>query len=200
MRKNKSKAFTLVELMIVISIIWVLAVTLLPKLQWAQARSRDAGRIASVTSVEAVLNTYFSDEWQYPRFPSSQTAGDSINTSAWNWCLSTSDWSIHPKIEWLFTWSKAPLDPHKNNMAAYCQVGWSIGYHSLTKDWIIDNSYLLITNVESYQKANYNMNSTPIPKDGTTPYDNVKGTTYWTWWKLTSENADALKSVYAIIN
>ena len=42
------KAFTLIELMIVVVILWVLMSTILPKLTWAQARARDAWRIADL--------------------------------------------------------------------------------------------------------------------------------------------------------
>ena len=55
--KNTQKGFTLIELMIVIAIISVLAVTLVPQLTWAQARSRDAGRVSSLKNITAVLET-----------------------------------------------------------------------------------------------------------------------------------------------
>jgi general secretion pathway protein G len=68
-RQNTKKGFTLIELMIVIAIISVLAVTLVPQLTGAQARSRDAGRVSSLKNITAVLETYYSDEGQFPAVP-----------------------------------------------------------------------------------------------------------------------------------
>ena len=55
------KGFTMVELMIVIAIIGVLAVTLIPQLTKAQAKARDTGRSAHLNSISTVLQTYRSD-------------------------------------------------------------------------------------------------------------------------------------------
>jgi type II secretory pathway pseudopilin PulG len=52
--------------MIVIVIISLLAVTLVPKLTGAQARSRDASRTASLVSMKAVLTAYYDDYSEYP--------------------------------------------------------------------------------------------------------------------------------------
>jgi prepilin-type N-terminal cleavage/methylation domain-containing protein len=89
------KGFTLIELMIVIAIISVLAVTLVPQLTGAQARSRDAGRVSSLKNITAVLETYYSDEGKFPLSPNHAT---NENTAAGTACFSSSAGVVSPAI------------------------------------------------------------------------------------------------------
>jgi prepilin-type N-terminal cleavage/methylation domain-containing protein len=57
MTKN-TKAFTLIELLIVIVIIGILAVALLPRLQGAQSTARDTARKASLQQIATVASAY----------------------------------------------------------------------------------------------------------------------------------------------
>ena len=60
------KGFTLVELMIVIAIIGVLAVSLIPTLTGAQAKARDTGRISALTNIATSMISYKNDAGTYP--------------------------------------------------------------------------------------------------------------------------------------
>ena len=64
---NFSKGYTLIELLIVITIIGILAVALLPSVLGAPARARDAARKADINNIIAALETYNSDHQQYPQ-------------------------------------------------------------------------------------------------------------------------------------
>ena len=65
MKLNK-KAFTLIEMLIVIVIIGILAAALIPRLNGMQARARDAARKADLNQLGTAITAYFTDFGQYP--------------------------------------------------------------------------------------------------------------------------------------
>ena len=60
-----SRGFTLVELLVVISIIGILATLLLLQLGTARSKARDATRIAHVNQVRSAVEFYFDDNGSY---------------------------------------------------------------------------------------------------------------------------------------
>lgn len=64
--KKKSLAFTLVELLIVISIMGILTVVVSASFKTIQMKARDAKRKSNLDSVKKALNMYFTDNGQYP--------------------------------------------------------------------------------------------------------------------------------------
>lgn len=63
--KNK-KAFTLIELLIVISIIGILSVSLLPSILSAPGAARDVIRKKALIEMQAALERYYDDRGEYP--------------------------------------------------------------------------------------------------------------------------------------
>ena len=64
--KNKSKGFTLVEVVIVIGIMGILSAIIYTSFDGAKAKSRDQQRIADISSIQLALEIYFNKYKQYP--------------------------------------------------------------------------------------------------------------------------------------
>jgi len=64
--KNIKKAFTLVELIVVITILAILWTIVFISFQWYSQSSRNSVRISDVNKVESALELFFIDSWKYP--------------------------------------------------------------------------------------------------------------------------------------
>ena len=74
MKKFNLKAFTLVEMLIVIVIIGILIAALLPRMQAAQGRARDVARKTALSQVQSAIVTYQGDHGEWPRSGSVDTS------------------------------------------------------------------------------------------------------------------------------
>jgi prepilin-type N-terminal cleavage/methylation domain-containing protein len=63
---ERSKGFTLVELMVVIAIIGILAVVALGIVRGAQQRAKDATLKATASNISTALEAYYSINMEYP--------------------------------------------------------------------------------------------------------------------------------------
>jgi prepilin-type N-terminal cleavage/methylation domain-containing protein len=66
MTVRKLRAFTLIELLIVITIIGILAVALVPRITGGPAKARDATRKADLQQIATALEFYADDTGSYP--------------------------------------------------------------------------------------------------------------------------------------
>lgn len=97
------KAFTLVEMLIVIVIIWILAAALIPRIQLSQGRTRDVARKADMQTIISALEIYMMDMASYPKrwtYVYNQNGYITSNGLAWPW------------LTWILPYvSQIPKDP-----------------------------------------------------------------------------------------
>lgn len=76
--KSKQKAFTLIELMIVLAIIGFLASILLLALSQSRLKARDGKRQEDIKNLIKGMELYFSENNTYPRYSSADTPADLV--------------------------------------------------------------------------------------------------------------------------
>jgi len=114
MKRNKTlkKAFTLVEMLIVVVIIGILAAALLPRLTGAQAGARDAARKTALNQLVSALGGYYSEHATYPN----------------GTCINDIEGDIAPRFI-----KSIPRDPQQERITYGTKNGWcGSGYFAYT--------------------------------------------------------------------
>lgn len=74
------RGFTLIELMVVISIIGILAGQLIVAVEAARVRARDADRLNTVRQLQTALELHYTEHGSYPTLPSGSFHWYNLNT------------------------------------------------------------------------------------------------------------------------
>lgn len=152
MSKTSSRsAFTLVELLIVITIIGILSVALIPRLVGAPARARDAQRRTDVQTIATALELYADDEGSYP------TAAGGFD------CIGEAG----PKGALSDYLSSYPVDPVDTNGIGACNTATNGGYMYANTS----NGYLVIAKLENVKATGpgiYDLGDAPTASLATT--------------------------------
>ena len=69
------KGFTLIELVIVVSILAILAGVMVPRLAGRAAKARDARRLADIRAISTAITAFYADTGGYPDFQENETTG-----------------------------------------------------------------------------------------------------------------------------
>ena len=107
--KNFKKAYTLIEMLMVVAIIGVLASSIIIGLGASRASARDARRITDLKNVQVVLELYYNKYGFYPR--QGELATGSMSWSDFNTIMTSKE--VDLKI------NKLPRDPSSSSGKSY---------------------------------------------------------------------------------
>lgn len=131
--KLRNRAFTLIELLIVITIIGILAVALIPRLTGGPARARDAQRMGDLQQIATALEFYADDVGGYPGASACfGTGAGLVNLSSYL--------------------SIMPTDPSALTASSVVSGGCASGYGYIALNTITGGNaegYLLVADMES---------------------------------------------------
>jgi len=165
------RAFTLVELIVVITILAILWTIAFISLQWYSRDSRDSKRIADIWNIKTALELYSLKTWKYP-------APDNFDVVSYSWKteIVRYQWVIWNQVTRnLKTLIIKPLDPLTNDEYIYSVTNIYKEYEVLgLYEWDVNIAY----NNPLINKANAGV-STLTPKiDWTYNWVFVKTTNY----------------------
>lgn len=164
---NRHLAFTLVEMLIVVVIIWILAAALIPRLIWAQSQARDVARKKWMSDISAWLEVFYNDKGKYP-------SHNTFSSVPWIWFLwCTSQLGII--LSWIV--SDIPNDPQKNKVHYWTEMEYDSNWVPVPDwtPWFITSRYCLTW---SYiYKDLSNIDWATIVAQWLNPYDSTLN-----WW------------------
>ena len=165
MVKNNKQAFTLVELIVVITILAILWTIAFISLQWYSSQARDTTRITDIQNIKTSLELFSLNTWKYPLPDDWQIVeydGETIWTQWIVWDTVTINLSRNL--------NEKPLDPLTEIEYTYSTINSQTKYELLSiyeSDLISYNNLLNQTNAgnSNYPKINWNYNQVFVKTD-----------------------------------
>ena len=154
MKKNTIKAFTLVEMLIVIVIIGILIASLMPRMQSAQWRARDVARKNDLAQIQTAIITSQQDRGAFPGMKNNEaklTWGAASTTWADSWMI-VDNMAYNLQTAGM---TSVPADPNGSNVnywlwefkswadAKLTEAEWKYLYLVAKRNWE-DNSWFAL--------------------------------------------------------
>lgn len=144
-KKFHQKAFTLIEMLIVIVIIWVLAAALIPRLTSVRDRANDVARKADLNQIStAIIARQMDHNWTLP----------GVNTG---FVQNADSISSELKDAWL---DSIPQDPKVDAVINWLWEAWTItttwqyGYLKIQKNGIPNSAFVVMAKMETPGASN----------------------------------------------
>ena len=158
MKQYYSKWFTLVELIVVITILAILWTIAFISLQWYSAQARDSKRLSDIQNIKKSLELFSINTWKYP-FP------DSKQEVTYSWEILWYQWTVWDIVTTNLSknLNKKPIDPLTELEYTYSTLNTQAQYELLAiyeSDLVSYNNLLNQTNADNanYTKITWNYN------------------------------------------
>ena len=147
MKKNTIKAFTLVEMLIVIVIIGILIASLMPRMQAAQWRARDVARKNDLAQLQTAIISSQSDRRVWPELESGARNGMPISGHIEQTLMDAG-------------MSSVPSDPNGSNSFDWLwnstqYANWKYGYMVSMRNGVSDGWFVLMAKTETEWWTNW---------------------------------------------
>ena len=161
MKKNSIKAFTLVEMLIVIVIIGILIASLMPRMQSAQWRARDVARKNDLSQIQTAIITSQSDRGARPGMKGNSwfdTSCSGVSTTQWGEWLMIKQIACNLQNAWM---TQVPEDPNGSNIVKWvwsytkAYSGWQYVYVVAKRNWVANAWFALMAKTEVEWSSNW---------------------------------------------
>ena len=192
---QRKRAFTLVEMLVVIVIVAILLFALLPRFRWYLAKTRDLRRQTDLRNIKLAIEMYKNDHWTIPRLD--------LNNGEMRAILDYSKFLS----EYISPIPNEPLSKHQMKIypCFYSKTSWCDGrlatdgpntfgkwvylYKTTHNNEKYYNVAMLIAKTETEEKSNYVFGARP------------NGTVFWRWWWINGTlRADENISTFLLCN
>ncbi len=142
---NKSKqAFTLIELIVVITILAILWTIAFISLQWYSSQARDSKRVSDISNIKKSLELFSLNTWKYPK-------PDDYNTVSYTWELIWYQWTVWEQVSTNLSrnLNEKPTDPLIEEEYIYSTSNSQTEYEVLG---LYENN--MLSNLQLFEKIN----------------------------------------------